>query len=97
MCGHDRAAGHALGPHLDLRAEVSAADHPACGTRLYLIGEQVQTRLDQRMIEQAVFFATGHKREAGHIGKHSSRAILPIEPEQGTRLRELVCFEVTLD
>ncbi len=97
MCGHDHAAGHALGPHRDLRAEVSAADHLAFGTLLNLIGGQVQTRLDQRMIEQAVFFATGHKREADYIGKHSSRAILPIEPKQGTSLRELVCFEVTLD
>ena len=47
-----------------------------------LIGGQMQTRLDQRVIKHTVFFATGHKREAGQIREHGPRAILAIEPQQ---------------
>jgi len=45
----------------------------------------VQPRLNERVIEQAIVFAARHKREASHIGKHSSRAILPIEPRAAGR------------
>ena len=46
------------------------------------------------MIEHAVFFAARHKREGGHIGKHGSRAILPIEPQQRAFLRKVVGRQV---
>ena len=81
---------HALGSHRHSGAVVEAAHHLAFRTLLELIGGQVQTRLDERMIEHGVLFATGHKGEASQIGKHSPRAILAIEPEQGRALRELV-------
>ena len=68
-----------------------------CCPLLELVGRQVQTCLDQRMIKHAVFFATSHKREACHIREYSPRAILPVEPEQGTALWELVCREVARD
>ena len=68
-----------------------------CSPLLELIGGQVQTCLDQRMIKHAVFFATSHKREACHIREYSPRAILPKDMEQGTALWELVCREVARD
>jgi hypothetical protein len=43
----------------------------------------VQPPLNQRMIEQVIVFAAGHKREASHISEHSSIAILPVKAQQG--------------
>ncbi len=82
MRRHHHPAGHPLRSHWDFRAIVQTAYHVAFGTLLELIGRQVQARLNLRMIEQAVVFATGHERKTGEIGKHRSIAILPIEPEQ---------------
>jgi hypothetical protein len=42
----------------------------------------VQTRLNEWMIEHAVFFATGNIGEASQIGEHSPGAILPIKPQK---------------
>ena len=69
----------------------------AFGALLDLIGRLVQTRLHQRMIEGAVLFATGHKREPGQIGKHGSGPILAVESEQGVFLEKLVCGEIPAD
>lgn len=80
MRGHDHAAGHPVGPNRNLRAIVEAAHRLARWTLLELIGRQVQTRLDERMIEHAVLFAAGDKGEARSIGEHGSGAILAIEP-----------------
>jgi hypothetical protein len=55
-----------------------------------LIWREVQTCLDEQMIQDAIFFATGHDREPSEIRKYSSRAIVSIEPEQGAGLWELV-------
>lgn len=82
MGGHDHTAGDTLGSHRDLGAIVETALHLTFGTLLELVGRQVQTRLNQRMIEQVIVFATGHKRETSHIGEHNPIAILSIEPEQ---------------
>jgi hypothetical protein len=57
----------------------------------------MQTRLDKRMIKHGVLFAARHVGEAGQISKHSSRAILSVEPEQGALCRELVCGEIPID
>jgi hypothetical protein len=57
----------------------------------------VQTCLDERMIEHAVLFAAGHIGEASQICQHCPGAILPVEPQQGTRLRKLVRGEVARD
>ena len=43
----------------------------------------MQTRLNERMIEQIIVFATGHKREPSHIREHCPIPILSIEPQQG--------------
>jgi hypothetical protein len=94
---HDHAAEHPLGSHRDLWAVVEAADHLAFGTLLELIGWEVQTRLDPWMIESGVLFATGHKSETGQIGEHGPGAILSIEAEEGTFLRELVCSQIPIN
>ena len=86
MSGHDHAAQHTLGPHGYLWAIVEAANHLAFWTLLKLIGGQMQTRLDERMIEHAVLFATGHERESSQIGEHGPGAILSVEPEKSTFL-----------
>ena len=49
------------------------------------------------MIEDTVFFATGHEREPSEIREHRSRAILSIESEQGVCLWELVRSEIVRD
>ncbi len=80
MSRHHHAARHPFRPYRDVRTVVEAAHRLAFRTLLKLIGRQVQTRLDERVIEHAVLFAAGHKREPSHIGEHRSRAILPIKP-----------------
>ena len=94
---HDHAVPRALGSHRYLRTVVETANHLAFRALLELIGRQVQSRLDLRMIEGGVLFAAGHKGEPGQISEHSSCPILAVEPEQGSPLRELVCCEVAHD
>jgi hypothetical protein len=94
MGSHDHAAGHPLGSHRDLGAIVQTAHQLAFGTLLELIRGQVQARLNQRMIEQAIGFVAGHKREASHIGQHGSRAVLPIEPQQRAFWWEVVGCQI---
>jgi hypothetical protein len=53
--------------------------------------------LDERMIEHAILFAAGHIGEASQICQHGPGPILPVEPQQGTRLRRLVRGEVARD
>jgi hypothetical protein len=57
----------------------------------------VQTRLDQRMIEGAVLFATGHKREACQIREHRSGPILAVKPEECALRWELIRCEIARD
>jgi len=78
-CHHDPAR-HALGFHRDLRTIVEATHGLAFRALLELIGRQVQACLNERVIKDGVVFATGHKREARHIGEHRPGAILAIEP-----------------
>src|SRR5579883_650021 len=82
MRGHDDAIELAIGPDRDLWTVVEAAHHLTFGSLLHLIGGQVQTRLNERMIKEAIVFAAGHKREASEVGEHRSIAILAIEPDQ---------------
>src|SRR6266568_7778459 len=91
---HNHAAAHALGPSRYLRAVVEAAYHLTFWTLLDLIRGEVQTRLDERMIEYRVLFAAGHIGEAGQVGENSPGAILSVEAEQGARLWELMRREV---
>ena len=57
----------------------------------------MQTRLDQRLIERGVLFATSDKGETGQISEHGSHPILAIEPEQGARRWDLMCCKVACD
>ncbi len=97
MGRHHHAARFAFGPHRHLGAVVEATHDRAFRALLELIGGQVQTCLDERVIEYRVLFATGDKGEAGQIGEYGPSAILPVEPEQGTRLWDLVRREVARD
>src|SRR6202011_2026541 len=97
MGGHHHAAGHSLRPHWHCRAVVEAAYHLTFWTLLELIWWEVQARLDKRMIEHRVVFATHHKSKTSQVREHGPGAILPIEPEQGTLLWNLVRCEVARD
>src|SRR5205085_2906170 len=97
MGGHHHATEHALGPYRHCRAVVEAAHYLAFRALLELIWGQVQTRLNERMIEHGVVFAAGHKGETSHVGEHGPGAILSIEPEQSALLWQLVCREIATD
>ena len=94
---HHHAAGHTLGSHRHFWAVVEAAHHLAFWTLLELIWWEMQTRLDQRMIEHGVLLAAGHKGEAGQISEHGPGPILAVEPKQGACRRELVRREIPTD
>src|SRR5260370_472091 len=72
----------------DLWAVVETARHLTFGTQLELIRWQVQACLNERMIKQVIVFATGDKGEPGHIGEHGPVAILSVETQQRTFLRQ---------
>ncbi len=91
---HNHAAQHVLGSHRYLRTIVETAYRLAFWTLLELVGRQVQTCLNERVIEHGVLFATGHKGEARKIRKHGPSAVLSIEPEQGAFLRKLVYSQI---
>jgi hypothetical protein len=91
---HHYATHYALRAYRHLRAVVEATYRLAFRALLDLIGGQMQTRLDERVIEYGVVFAAGDKGEVGHICKHRPGAILPVEPQQGTRLWKLVRAEI---
>ncbi|WP_242527282.1 hypothetical protein [Ktedonosporobacter rubrisoli] len=82
MGGYDHATGHAIRSDRDRGTIVEATHHQAFGALLELIRGEVQTRLNEWVIEQAIVLATGHKREPSEIGKHGPIAILSIESEQ---------------
>ena len=81
MGGYHYAAGHALGSYRYLRTIVETATCLAFWTLLELVSRQVQTGLNERVIEHAVLFAPGDKCEACHIGERRSCPILAVESE----------------
>jgi len=96
-CGmgcHNHATPHAFGPHRHLRTIVETAHHLAFWTLLDLIWWEMQTRLNQRMIEGTVLFASGHESKPGQVSEHGSGPILAVEAQQGTPLRKLVRCEI---
>src|SRR5437660_8015502 len=97
MGGHHHATEHARRSHRHLWTVVEAAHQRAFWALLDLIWGQVQTRLNERMIEHRVVFTAGHKGETTHVGEHGPGAILSIEPQQGALLWELVCREIATD
>src|ERR1700694_5842571 len=94
---HHHAAQHALGSHGHLWAVVETAHHLTFWTLLNLIGGQVQARWDERVIEDGVLFPSCHESETSQVGEDRSGPILAIEPEQGTRLWDLMRGEVARD
>src|SRR6266700_94216 len=86
MSCHDHAAPYALRPHRHVWTVVEAAGDLAFWALLGLIGGQMQTRLDKRMIEHRVLFASCHESETREIGEHGPRTILAIEPRASRAL-----------
>jgi hypothetical protein len=97
MGRHHHATGNALGSYRHLRTIVKAAHHLTFRTLLDLIRGQVQTCLNTRVIEDTVFFAARYKGEANQVGEDSPGTILAVEPQQGTRLWEVVRCEIARD
>ena len=95
--GHHHPTQYPRRSHWDLRAIIEAAHRLTFWALLKLIGRQMQTRLNERMIEGGIFFAAGNAREVSHIGEHSPRAILSVESKQGARLWKLMCCEIARD
>ena len=93
----DHAAGHGLRANRHLWTVIEAAHDLAFRTLLGLIGRQVQTRLNERMIEDRVLFAAGHEGETSQIRKHAPGPILAKDMQQCTRLWELVRREIPTD
>ena len=92
MGGDNHAAGCSERSNRDLRAIVEITHCLAFGALLDLIRWQVQTRRNAWMIEQAVVFATGHKREPSQIGEHG-----PIPISQEIRNEIHISGEMALD
>jgi hypothetical protein len=90
MRGHYHPASHVCRPYWHLRTIVEAPHGLTFRALLRLIRRQVETRLHERVSEHGVLLTAGHKGEAGQIRKHGSCALLAIEPEERTPLRELV-------
>lgn len=59
-----------------------------------MIGGEVETCLDQWVIEHAVLLATRHKGKPGQIHKHGSGPILAVESEQRALRWELIRGEI---
>ncbi len=97
MGSHDHPAGYPFWSHRYLRAIVETAHRLTFGTVLELIGRQVQTPLDQRMIECGVLFAASHKGEACEIREHGPGSVLAVEPEQRASRGEVVSGEIARD
>jgi len=64
---HHHAAVYSFGSYWDLGAIVKAAHHLTFGTLLELIGGQVQPRLDEGMIKDAVLLAASQEGESSQI------------------------------
>lgn len=95
-CHHD-PAGYTCGAHWDLWTVVQAAHGLTFGALLELIGRQVQTCLNERVIQHAVLVAAHDKGEASQIGEHSSQAILSVKPHQRALLEKLMSREVACE
>ena len=94
MSRHNHAAWYTERSYWDVRTVVEPALHLAFRVLLELIGREVQTRLNEWVIEHGVVFATGHEREASEIGEHGSSSILAVEPQQRVRKVELIGSEI---
>lgn len=93
----DGMAGGTLRPHRHSRAIVETPHRLTFWTLLKLIGRQMQTCLDERVIEHAVLFAAGDEGEASQINEHGPRAILAVESQKRACLWELVRGEIARD
>jgi hypothetical protein len=65
--------------------------------RTQLIGRQMQASLDLGVVQHRVGFAPCDKAVSGQTGQDRARSVLPIQPQQGAFLRNVVRLEVLLD
>jgi hypothetical protein len=95
MGGHNHATLHVLRPHWHFWAVIETAHDLTFRTVLELIRGQVQTCLDERVVEYRVLLSAGHVGETSQVCQHGPGAILSVESQQSTRLWDLVHCEVT--
>ena len=83
---HHHTARDAFWSHWHIRAVIEATYQRAFGAVQQVVGGQMQTGLNQRMIEERVVFASHHEEETSQICNHCPRAILSIKTQQGQLL-----------
>src|SRR5205085_9422555 len=91
------ATAQAIWPHRDMGTVVELPQQVTFRAAELLIGRQMQTALDLWPIQDGVIFAAHHEREARQIGDDGSRAILPIQSQQGAARRKMVCLQIAPD
>jgi hypothetical protein len=84
-------------PHRQVRAVVEGARETTFRMRKLPFCGEMQSRLDSGMVQQQIVFPPHHVSQASQISEDSPGAILPIESQEGTFLRELVRGEVAPD
>ena len=57
----------------------------------------MQPQFELRLLKQLIVFPTHHEREASQVGYDGSGAILAIQPQQRTLLRQLLRLQMGLD
>src|SRR6266567_6697331 len=95
--GHHDAAAHALWPHRYIGAVVELPHQATFRTTELPFCRQVQTALDLWPIQHGIIFAAHYEREACQIGYDGPCPILPIQPQEGTRRRKMVCLQIAPD
>ncbi len=93
---HD-PAGFLRRAESQVRAVVEGAADPAFGMREVLVFWQVQTSLHVRSLQDLIVFATHNIGQSCQVGEDGSRAILPIQAQQGMLFGVVVRLEVALD
>lgn len=97
MGRHHDPATLPIRSHRHKRAVVERAHQVTFRATELLIGRQVQAALDLGPIQHGIVFASCHERKACQISKDGSHTIEPIQPHQGTFLRELVRLQIALN
>ncbi len=80
-----------------IRAVVEGAADSALRMSQLLIGGQVQTSLNLGSIQKLIVLPPRHIEEASQVGEDRSRAILPIQPQQGMRRLQAVRLQIATD
>src|SRR5450631_4148948 len=80
-----------------IRAIVETTHDQTFWAVLQLVGGEVQTGLNERMIEDGVIFATHHKGKICQVCNDRPSAILSIDAQHSLRLPEVVCSQVAIN